>query len=89
MAAILNHEACKDDLVVSLANAVTAANRCAREAGVDFADSLIAVSQCISGGQPVWRVNYGPRDYQLRRGGDLVVDVDPVANSVLRVLRGQ
>jgi hypothetical protein len=37
----------------------------------------------------VWRVNYGPKDYVSRRGGDFIVDVDARDASVKQVLHGQ
>lgn len=88
MAAVLTAEVLQDDVAVSLARVIAAANRCAREAGVNVKQSLITISQ-IADGEIAWRVNYGPMDYLSRRGGDLIVDVDPADASIKQVLRGQ
>jgi hypothetical protein len=40
-------------------------------------------------GQLLWRINYGPKDYVGRRGGDLIIEVDPSNANVKQVLRGQ
>ena len=37
----------------------------------------------------LWRVNYGPKEYVGRRGGDLLLEVDPSDASVKRVQWGQ
>ncbi len=37
----------------------------------------------------IWRVNYGAKDYIGRRGGDLIIDVNPEDISIHRVLWGQ
>jgi hypothetical protein len=36
-----------------------------------------------------WRINYGPRDYVGRRGGDLIIEVDPDNARINQVLWGQ
>ena len=74
---------------LSLARVLAAANRKAEEAGVDPARSLVSVSQQPDVGESVWRVEYGPRDYVGRRGGEVAVDVDAATMTVARVLRGQ
>ena len=56
--------------------------------GVDIERSLITITQEFEDG-PRWRFNYGPKDYVGRRGGDLIVDVDPADAMVKRTLRGQ
>jgi hypothetical protein len=78
-----------DDLALSLAQAFETANRRARELGVDAVSSIITISQQQEGSKKLWRVNYGPADYVSRRGGDLIIDVDPSDTSIQRVLRGQ
>ncbi len=87
MAAVLNPDVLQDELAVVLARVVAAANRCAREAGVDVLKSLITIFQISD--ETIWRVNYGPKDYLSRRGGDFIVDVDGRDASIKRVLRGQ
>jgi hypothetical protein len=89
MATTLSSDVLEDPIATSLARALAAANRRAREAGVDTEQSMISVAQHASPQGLLWRVNYGPREYVNRRGGDLVVEVDADSGSVLRVLRGQ
>jgi hypothetical protein len=36
-----------------------------------------------------WRINYGPKEYLGRRGGDVIVEVDASDASVTQVLHGQ
>jgi hypothetical protein len=67
---------------------VAAANRRARELNVDVPQSLITITQVVDDGLH-WRVNYGPRDYVGRRGGDVVIDVDGTDGSIKKVLGGQ
>jgi hypothetical protein len=88
MAATLTTDVLQDDLAVSLARVLAAANKRAREAGVDVARSVITITQNFEHGLR-WRVNYGPKDYVGRRGGDLIVEVDASDASVTQVLRGQ
>jgi hypothetical protein len=71
------------------AEVIAAANQRARELGVDAVSSIITISQQQEGSKKLWRVNYGPADYVSRRGGDLIIDVDPSDTSIQRVLRGQ
>jgi hypothetical protein len=68
---------------------MAAANKRARESGIDVLQSLITISQRAFEGRLLWRVNYGPRDYVARRGGDLIIDVDPADATIKQVLRGQ
>ncbi len=88
MSATYPNEVLHDDLAVFLARAIAAANKRAREFGVDISQSLITITQSFENG-PHWRVNYGPKDYVGRRGGDLIVDVDAADATVKQVLRGQ
>jgi hypothetical protein len=85
---ILNPEVLQDELPVSLAKVIAAANKRAREAGVDVRQSLITITQ-ITDGELRWRINYGPKDYIGQRGGDLIVDVDASDANVRQVLHGQ
>ena len=89
MTATLTAEVLQDDIAVSLARVMAAANKRARESGIDVLQSLITISQRAFEGGLLWRVNYGPRDYVGRRGGDLIVDVDPADATIKQVLRGQ
>lgn len=89
MAATLTADVLQDDIAVSLARAMAAANKRARESGVDVLSSLITVTQRVFDGKSMWRINYGPKDYIGRRGGDFVVDVDAKDASIKQVLRGQ
>lgn len=83
----LSPDVLRDDLAVSVARVLAAANKRARELGVDVLQSLITITQYTDNGR--WRINYGPRDYVGRRGGDLIVEVDAKDGSIKQVLRGQ
>jgi hypothetical protein len=89
MTATLTAEVLQDHVAVSLARTMATANRRARELGVDVVQSLITITQYISNGALLWRVNYGPREYVGQRGGDLIIEVDPFDTSIRQVLRGQ
>lgn len=89
MPGTLTREVLRDAIAVSLAQAIAAANKRARELGVDVVESLITITQQSLNGGLLWRVSYGPRDYIGRRGGDLIIEVDPSDGSIKRVLRGQ
>ncbi len=89
MATTLTADVLQDDLAVSLARVLAAANKKARESGIDVLQSLITITQRSLNGDLLWRINYGPKDYVGRRGGDLIVDVDANDASVKQVLRGQ
>jgi hypothetical protein len=88
MSAVLNPDVLQDELAVSLARVIAAANKRARESGVDVLESIITITQ-LGGTEAQWRVNYGPKNYVGRRGGDLIVDVDADGTSIKQVLRGQ
>jgi hypothetical protein len=89
MATTLTADVLQDELAVSLARALATANKRARELGIDVSESLITITQHALNGQLLWRINYGPKDYIGRRGGDLIIEVDPTDASVKQVLRGQ
>ncbi|MCB0099841.1 MAG: hypothetical protein KDE46_29110 [Caldilineaceae bacterium] len=89
MAATLTREVYQDDVAVTLANILAAANKRASEMGVDVADSLLTITQRIQDGLVYWRINYGPKDYINRRGGDLVVDIAAISGQIEQVLWGQ
>ena len=89
MATTLAPEVLSDELALSLARVMASANRRARELGVDADQSVITISQRPHGADLVWRINYGPRDYIGRRGGDLIIDIDARSLSVTQVLSGQ
>ncbi len=86
---LLTADVLQDELAISLARALAAANKRAHESGIEVLASLITITQRAFNGQLLWRINYGPRDYVGRRGGDLIVDVDPTDASIKKVLRGQ
>ncbi len=88
MSATLTADVLQDDLAVLLARVLAAANKRARELGVDVLQSFITISQSFEDGSS-WRVNYGPKDYLGRRGGDLIIEVDAGDISIKQVLRGQ
>lgn len=79
----------QDDIAVSLARVVASANKRAGALGVDVPHSLITINQRTLNGGWLWRINYGPRDYVGRRGGDLIIEVDPNDASIKQVLWGQ
>ena len=79
----------QDEIAVSVAQVLASANRKAKELGVDVKESLITVSQHLAKGVWLWRVHYGARDYVGRRGGDLMIDVDPTSADIKQILRGQ
>lgn len=85
---VLSSDVLQDDLAVSLARVMATANKRARELGVDIVQSLVTITQHFDNGL-LWRVNYGPRDYVNRRGGDLMVEVNGEDLKIKQVLRGQ
>jgi hypothetical protein len=89
MATVLTPEVLKDDIAVSVARVLAAANKRAREAGIDLDQSLITVVQNALNGKTLWRVNYGPRDYVGRRGGDFMVEVDGSDARITQIMWGQ
>lgn len=89
MTTVLSDETLRDEIAVSVAQVVASANRKAKELGVDVKESLITVSQHLAEGVWLWRVHYGARDYVGRRGGDLMIDVDPANADSTQILRGQ
>ena len=89
MAELLLSEVAQDAVAVSLARAVVTANRRARELGVDIGHSLISITQDGAADAVVWRINYGPKDYVGRRGGDVLIEVESAESQIRRVLRGQ
>ena len=88
MAETLSVEVLQDDIAVTLAQVIAAANKRAIAAGVDVNDSIITIMQII-GTEFLWRINYGTRNYKSQRGGDLIVDVRASDASIKAVLRGQ
>lgn len=88
MSAVLTAEVLQDELAISLARIVAAANKSARDEGVNIAESLVTITQ-ISNGDLYWRVNYGVKDYINQRGGDVIIDVEASDLSIKRVMRGQ
>ena len=88
MNATLSADVLQDDVAVSLARVMAAANKHARELNIDVLQSLITITQVIDNGLR-WRINYGPKDYIGRHGGDLLIEVDASDASIKRVLRGQ
>lgn len=89
MAAALTPDVLQDDIAVSLARAIAAANKRARESGIDVLQSIISITQRAFNGNSLWEINYGPKEYIGRRGGDFIVRVDPKDSSIKQVLRGQ
>ena len=86
--ATLSADVLQDDMAVTIARVMAAANKRARELGVDVLQCFITITQQVDNGI-FWRVNYGPRDYMNRRGGDLMVDVNGEDLNIKQVLKGQ
>ena len=84
----LTAEDLADEVAVSVAHVLAAANRRARQLGCEVSQSLVTISQHFDGGW-FWRINYGPKNPTAQRGGDLIVDVNADNAEVRRVLRGQ
>jgi len=84
----LTAEDLADEVAVSVAHILAAANRRARQLGCEVSQSLVTISQHFDGGW-FWRINYGPKNPTAQRGGDLIVDVNADNAEVRRVLRGQ
>ena len=74
---------------MSMARALALANGAAIAHGTQPAKSLISITEESSPEGTVWRINYVKRENVNRRGGDLIVYVDAVNQTVQRVLRGQ
>ena len=89
MAATLTADVLEDQVAVSLARVLAAANKQARQSGINTAENLITISQHPSNGEVIWRVNYSAKDSVGRRGGDFIVDVDEKDATIKQVLRGQ
>jgi len=82
-------EVFEDDVVVSLARSMAAANKRARELGIDVLQTLITITQCLLNGSTFWQINYGPKEYIGQRGGDLIIAIDSGDASLQKVLWGQ
>ena len=89
MPATLTADILQDEIAVSLACVIASANKRARKLGVDVLQSLITITQNSLNGGLLWRINYGPKDYIGRRGGDLIIEVDPRDAGIKRVMWGQ
>jgi hypothetical protein len=55
---------------------------------VDVLQSLITITQVFDS-DVYWRITYGPKEYIGKRGGDLMVEIDPHHIRIKRVLHGQ
>ncbi len=89
MAVALADEVLQDELAVSLARAVAAANKSARKAGIDVGQCAVMIDQETRKGKLIWRISYGPKEFVAQRGGDFIIEVDAVGGHVLRSLKGQ
>lgn len=79
----------QDRLVMSVASALSLANAAAIAEGTEPSESLVTISAEESPTRRVWRIQYGPRNYVNRRGGDLIVIVDSDTQTVQQIIRGQ
>jgi len=84
----LSSDVLQDDMAVALARVIATSNKRARELGVDIVQSLITITQHFDNGT-FWRINYGPKDYINKRGGDLMIEVGGEDIKIKQVLRGQ
>ena len=84
----LSTDVLQDDVAVALARVMATANKRARELGVDIVQSLITITQHFDNGL-FWRINYGPKEYLTKRGGDLMIEVSGDDMKIKQVLRGQ
>jgi hypothetical protein len=89
MSAVTLEEMQQDRLVMSVARALALANEAAVAHGTEPADSLVTIAEEATPAGRSWRINYGPRDFINRRGGDLIVVVDEHGDAGPRVIRGQ
>jgi hypothetical protein len=89
MSALLDDEIVRDDVAVSMARALVIANRRARQLGIDVADRLVSVAQRPSADRFVWQIDYLPKHYVGRRGGDFTMEIDPADGTIRREVRGQ
>ena len=79
----------KDELAMSVAQALALANEAALGRGIVPADSLVTISEETTATGRIWRIHYGPRNFINRRGGDLIVLVDEKTWAVQRIMHGQ
>ena len=89
MATTLTPDVYQDDIALTLARVMAVANKRAQEMGLDVRQSLISITQRPTDESMIWRVSYGPRDYLGRRGGDLIIDIEPSDTTIKQVLHGQ
>jgi len=78
-----------DNLAMSIAAAVALANSAVQAQGTDPATCLVTISEETAAPNRSWRIQYGPRNFVNRRGGDFYVVVDESSQQVRQVLRGQ
>ena len=86
---LFENNSLRDEIAVSVAQVLASANHKAKELGVDAQTSLITVSQHLAKDVWLWRVHYGARDYVNRRGGNLMIEIDPKNADIKQILRGQ
>jgi hypothetical protein len=84
----LSSDVLQDDMAVALARVIATANKRARELGVDIVQSLITITQHFDNGL-LWQVNYGPKNYINKRGGDLIIEIGGDDMKIKQVLHGQ
>lgn len=89
MSAITLDEIRQDELVMSVATALAKANATAVAHGVRPAEMIVTIAEEVSPVGRHWRINYMPKDFINRRGGDLIVLVDEGGEVAPRILYGQ
>ena len=87
MTAAIHSTALKDELAISLANSLALANQSAINAGVTLNQSKILISLINENGH--WQIHYLPNEGVNRRGGDYIVEVDPIQFHVVQTWLGQ
>lgn len=89
MSAITLDEIRQDELAMSVATALAKANATAIANGVRPAETIVTIAEEASSDGRHWRINYMPKDFLNRRGGDLIVLVDEQQDAAPRVMFGQ
>ena len=86
--ATLSSDVLQDDMTVALARVMVTANKRARELRCGHRPESHHDYQHFDNGL-LWRINYGPKDYINKRGGDLIIEVGGDDIKIKQVLRGQ
>ncbi len=88
MTVTLGPDGLQDDIAAAIASVIAVANKPARQLNIDVMESIISINQHFHNDDWVWRVNYGDKDYIGRRGGDLIIEVNPKDITIQKVFWG-